>query len=200
MPHSPIQSLPPELLEMVLLQLPMCDLLFAQSVCKHWEATIKGSSKVRKALFFDPESSPLGEIYSKDSVKNQLLYNRFRGWQIPINNEYNGPVASFIEFSSATIGDLDHIWQPTSSWRKMFLTQPPYEDLSLFIVSGVEGWESDIGDSDNIGSSRETFRFHRDEGITMGALMDELERIYNSKPLGHTMWVLKFELFYSNED
>ena len=44
----------PELLEMILLWLPMKDLLFAQKICRRWQAAINGSKQIRKALFFEP--------------------------------------------------------------------------------------------------------------------------------------------------
>lgn len=45
----------PELLENMLLKLPMQDLLLAQRVCSRFQATIAGSIKIRRALFFEPE-------------------------------------------------------------------------------------------------------------------------------------------------
>ncbi|KAK5698016.1 hypothetical protein LTR97_006976 [Elasticomyces elasticus] len=40
-----------ELLERILLQLPLIDLLLSQRVCKRWHAIIVSSSKIQKALF-----------------------------------------------------------------------------------------------------------------------------------------------------
>lgn len=39
----------PELLEMILLQLPLPDILFAQSVNHTWKRTIEGSPRLQKA-------------------------------------------------------------------------------------------------------------------------------------------------------
>ncbi|KAK4898588.1 hypothetical protein LTR27_003760 [Elasticomyces elasticus] len=44
----------PELLEAILLQLPIRDLLFAQKICRTWKTTINTSPAVKKALFFAP--------------------------------------------------------------------------------------------------------------------------------------------------
>ncbi|KAK4547578.1 hypothetical protein LTR36_000535 [Oleoguttula mirabilis] len=44
----------PELLEGVLRALPTKDLLFAQQVCKHWQAVINTSARLQKALFLRP--------------------------------------------------------------------------------------------------------------------------------------------------
>lgn len=43
-----------ELLEGILLQLPMKDLLFAQEVCKSWQTVITHSVQLRRALFMEP--------------------------------------------------------------------------------------------------------------------------------------------------
>lgn len=43
-----------ELLESILVELPMKDLLFAQKICKHWKAVIDTSDKLQKALFLKP--------------------------------------------------------------------------------------------------------------------------------------------------
>jgi hypothetical protein len=42
------------LLEMILFQLPMKDLLFAQKVSRTWQAVIQISTKLQKRLFFRP--------------------------------------------------------------------------------------------------------------------------------------------------
>ncbi|KAK5699477.1 hypothetical protein LTR97_005605 [Elasticomyces elasticus] len=42
----------PELLENILIQLPIRDLLFAQKVCKDWQQAIAASPKIQEALFF----------------------------------------------------------------------------------------------------------------------------------------------------
>ncbi|RMY55478.1 hypothetical protein D0865_04159 [Hortaea werneckii] len=45
----------PELLEIMLLKLPVQDLLLAQQVCSHFKAVIEESPKIRQALFLEPE-------------------------------------------------------------------------------------------------------------------------------------------------
>ena len=52
----------PELLELILLELPMKDLLLnAQRVCRRWKANIDGSIKLQRALFFTPETAGKSE-------------------------------------------------------------------------------------------------------------------------------------------
>lgn len=55
-----------ELLETVLLKLPIRDLLLVQRTNKQWQAVITGSKKVQRALFFEPvTSSPISLLLSK---------------------------------------------------------------------------------------------------------------------------------------
>lgn len=197
---SSIQSLPLELFEKVLLQLPMSDLLFAQSVCKQWQATVKGLPKVQKALFIQRESESIGP------VENTLLYDRFRGWEICYTNDFGDRIASFVDMSSAPT----YIQHPTSSWRKMFLSQPPCEDVKFFTACGVQRWDydsdDDDDDNDDVSALRQGMhRLHCDGGITMGALMQEIQRDFDHKPVGYwsesyedTMWVLKFRKVRTN--
>ncbi|KAK5708281.1 hypothetical protein LTR97_000821 [Elasticomyces elasticus] len=46
-----------ELLEIILLDLPMQDLLLAQRVCSTWKGVIDGSQAIQRALFFIPGST-----------------------------------------------------------------------------------------------------------------------------------------------
>lgn len=52
----------PELLEAILIELPVKDLLLGQRVCKTWRGAIETSSRLQKALFFVPESSKRLEL------------------------------------------------------------------------------------------------------------------------------------------
>lgn len=203
---SSIQSLPLELLEKVLLQLPTTDLLFTQSVCKLWQTTVQGSPALQRALFLGKESGSLVGGHSEDTVKNPLLQHRFRGWKVhATNNDYSDLIASFIDFSSPESHCIRH---PKSSWKDMFLTRQPYEYLEIFTVSGTKGWENNRDeDREFLGCNREAFHFHCDGGITMGALMQELERIYYSKPVSywredyeHIQWLLSFRKVCPNEE
>lgn len=203
---SSIQSLPFELLEKVLLQLPTTDLLFTQSVCKLWQATVQGSPALQRALFFGKESGSLVVGLSEDSVKNPLLQHRFRGWKVfAANKDYSDLIASFIDFSSPGSQCIRH---PKSSWKDMFLTRQRYEDLEIFTISGTKGWENNRDeDRELFGCNREAFHFHCDGGITMGTLMHELERIYYSKPVGYwredyeqIQWLLNFRNVCPNEE
>lgn len=51
---GPVLAAIPELVEAVVLELPLQDILLAQRVDRTWRATIKNSPKLQKALFFRP--------------------------------------------------------------------------------------------------------------------------------------------------
>jgi hypothetical protein len=63
----------PELLEMILLGLPIRHILAsAERVCRSWKATIDGSIKLQRALFFQP--LPYGPLYLIESMKRPKVY------------------------------------------------------------------------------------------------------------------------------
>ncbi|KAK5124041.1 hypothetical protein LTR85_002238 [Meristemomyces frigidus] len=85
----------PELLEAILLQLPIRDVLLnAPLVCKHWQTTITDSPRLQQALFFKPlNGKPLRFIdrshtkgraedvddqYAYTVHKNPFLHNLLR--------------------------------------------------------------------------------------------------------------------------
>ncbi|KAK5677247.1 hypothetical protein LTS10_010436 [Elasticomyces elasticus] len=47
-----------ELLEAILLHLPLMDLLFSQKVCRSWKAVAEESPSIKKALFLVPDTQP----------------------------------------------------------------------------------------------------------------------------------------------
>ena len=54
-----------ELLEKILLALPMRDLLINQRVSQHWKNVIDGSIEIQRALFFLSEAEPTLYVYSR---------------------------------------------------------------------------------------------------------------------------------------
>ena len=55
----------PELLELVLFELPTRDLLLAQRVCQTWQAVISGSPKLQRALYFEPVAGDQTGMHEK---------------------------------------------------------------------------------------------------------------------------------------
>jgi hypothetical protein len=74
-----------ELLELVLLAVPVKDVLVLQRVCKDWQAAIEGSTRIQQALFRRPVSevlqSPPGHLdVTKAGTKS--FRSRWYGWDM----------------------------------------------------------------------------------------------------------------------
>lgn len=205
MTPSSIQILPTELLEKILLRLPMVDLLRSQSTCKGWKSLIQDSINIQRALFLAPEPQP--ELETADRKINTLLYNRFPPWIVVGENELGDQIATFIPLSVYRKGpDPMHVANPTSSWQRMLLTQPPYKCLEFFCAEGQAVHDDDENGDYKEFSERMVFRIDRGQGITMGILMYEIEDAYRTKLPDHydfrhyprdTEWVLCFRDSYS---
>lgn len=132
-----------ELLESVLLGLPLVDVLLAQMVSKQWQATIVGSLALQKALCFAPRekvrrkekslvypeiqryTDTLDRLSADDflieaarsrmTTANPLLTRLFQRY-------YGSEKAEFVyNRTSTSLTSTSHI----SSWRSMFISQPP---------------------------------------------------------------------------
>lgn len=66
-----------ELLENILVRLPFKKLLLAQRVCKQWNAPIKGSLRLQRALFMTPVPVPGGSLMLRNGCE-------FRGKRAPL--------------------------------------------------------------------------------------------------------------------
>ncbi|KAI6861191.1 hypothetical protein KC323_g5958 [Hortaea werneckii] len=131
----------PELLETMLLMLPMQDLLLAQRVCLRFKATIDGSVKICRALFFLPE--PVTEEGKAVAPRlNPLLTDmsqhrrrRFVFTEATPRPQLNGeklPLGVFVRFNVVGVGivheRIDDFWDGAAynsrgSWRKMLVAQ-----------------------------------------------------------------------------
>ncbi|KAF2166465.1 hypothetical protein M409DRAFT_23104 [Zasmidium cellare ATCC 36951] len=128
----------PELLEMIFLKASITDLLTKMPrVCKHWKATIEGSIKLQRALFFKPsadvllhqdeeslENMSLGEVYiqgTEDTWNYPVIANPFL---FQLTNDY---LISWSDASHMPKG----VERPEASWRRMLVTQPPMAQLDV---------------------------------------------------------------------
>lgn len=69
----------PELLELILLQLPIRSLLHAQRICRSFRDAIRSSPTLQQALFFQPlPRLPTDSPATQDQVLNPLLVENFR--------------------------------------------------------------------------------------------------------------------------
>ncbi|KAI7298394.1 hypothetical protein KC315_g18061 [Hortaea werneckii] len=122
-----------ELLEAILLELPMKDILRAQQVCKHWKQVIAGSNAIKKALFMRPGTAAEAAV---DSFR--FSYTKYDG---TTGNFAINPWVWYkddrIERHTQGIGFS--ICKRTMGWRtyssglaQMSITQPPLK-LVMYI-------------------------------------------------------------------
>ncbi|KAJ7092263.1 hypothetical protein B0H15DRAFT_749104, partial [Mycena belliarum] len=120
----------PELVELVLSQLPMRDLLLrAPLVCKMWHATTL-SPDLQRALFFAPDLDPCSDVASAP-VHNPLLAKLFPPFfdSTPEHRRY-WPTARTIIFMPAARAPAPFA-RPNASWRRMLVTQPPPQTMRV---------------------------------------------------------------------
>ena len=99
-----------ELLEAILLFLPIRDVLLAQRISKQWHFTITGSRRLQRALFLDPITSPHKQndsgVIFLNPLADKLLWVMAL-WQVSLMEA------------------LPACWKyPEASWRRMCLTTP----------------------------------------------------------------------------
>ena len=132
-----------ELLETILLRLPLPKLLKAQRVSKTFQAAIKGSIQIKKALFFTPAEGRHhldgGPIFNPIFLKyDSKIILHVRG----INFKYEFPQeipitgGKFkVDVRRALERDLD--WslfgpQFNGSWKDMYISRPPWDVMVKF--------------------------------------------------------------------
>lgn len=123
----------PELLETILLELPIKDLLInAQRVDKTFNGTIQASAKLQQALFFKPlPGKPLN--FEKTTPPQWLESPDDERYHTVLANPFYNSLRSIL---LATPGDHPIrpsrlLQRPEASWRRMLVTQPPITvDLS----------------------------------------------------------------------
>ncbi|KAI7187581.1 hypothetical protein KC363_g5902 [Hortaea werneckii] len=127
----------PELLEMMLLKLPVQDLLLAQRVCSLFKATMDESVRIRRALFFVPEPVA-GERGARTPRVNPLLTEesqlhrrRFIISKATFDCEPTLPISIMVKVKDRGVGiERKHIsllqdatYFSHGSWRKMLAAQ-----------------------------------------------------------------------------
>ncbi|KAI6810796.1 hypothetical protein KC340_g17734 [Hortaea werneckii] len=137
----------PELLEAILYQLPLQDLLGAQSVCKTWQTVIDHSKKLQRALYFEPVVWDLVALCKEPG--GRMHYNH---WVQAGNSErcvtvYENPILSLVIKSllpvtrtRSLLAQLAGCWQRReASWRRMLVTQPPFQGTVHIYRHGSPG-------------------------------------------------------------
>lgn len=184
MSSSSLQALPTEIIEQILLHLPMAPLLFAQSVCRRFQNIIKESVALQQALFFAEQPSFFPFVAGMHHpyhhhVQNPPLNTRFPEWveDKTIDHEarldFKHPKSRYVRDDPKNI-----FLPPMASWRQMFTAQPPYKSLDVFPESG---WWDNYSDDDEAELRRNLCSsVSCEDGIRMGLLVQEVETRYQN--------------------
>lgn len=122
----------PELLEQVLLYLPMRDLLHSQRVCRYWKDVIDSSPVLQQALYFRPV--PVGRKHGEvglnlqdqhSNIFNPLLQEVFIEWFN--SSSYLNPKSrnnrEYVAYIPMQRDDPEIFNRPEASWRRMLFQQ-----------------------------------------------------------------------------
>jgi len=147
-----------ELLELILLHLPLVDRLLAERVSKTFQSILKRSKKIRQALYREPITESVTMAFRKitHEVDHPYADRQGRGWatsdstsQKPIVNPFIIPhFLSAHEFPSflherfieprygLNAGDrvgrvVEALCRKGASWKTMLITQPPPCELTF---------------------------------------------------------------------
>ncbi|KAK5119514.1 hypothetical protein LTR85_007614 [Meristemomyces frigidus] len=139
-----------ELLEMILLRLPMKDLLFAHAVCRQWKSTIDDTARLQQALFFRSATPEPVEFHYQEAYVNSDGVSVRKGYwataadgKKPVRVSPNALYAAhqwpflWIYAASWQAKDLDRkdieaFLRPEASWRRMLVAQPPPRKIYLY--------------------------------------------------------------------
>jgi hypothetical protein len=171
-----------ELLEAILLELPIKDLLFAQKICRRFKAVIEDSTSLQKALFFQP-----GQI---DDAAIDAKHHHFRSSTEafavnPLLSYRDRPAQSFpsdyilevrISYDQSCCGDggggggITITKAHSPSCLKMRLTQPPLPAKTAVSYRVL------AKNKDNLPSSDICFHKLEHGAQPLGPLLDDLEQ------------------------
>ena len=138
----------PELLEMIISQLPPAQILLSQRVSKQWKLIIASPRQIQEKLFFRAVAAvlhPDPKVRMKSSVAYTKPFKTNLIVQNALNRSHHGLTVSeefwheFIRHSIQLIFTIDEtlpqhrtLWNhPTATWKKMFVTGPPCSVLSM---------------------------------------------------------------------
>jgi hypothetical protein len=128
----------PELLEQILLHLPMLDLLHCQRVCRHWKDVIDSSPVLQQALYFRPapirEHNLLG-FHPQNrgtNVFNPLLQEVFIEWFTASSCVY-GASREYVAYIPMQRDDPEVFSRPEASWRRMLFQETISGDRETLI-------------------------------------------------------------------
>jgi hypothetical protein len=182
----------PEVLELILLQVPLQDLLVnAQRVNHLFHDLIRSSRPLQQALFFRPTQG-----FSHEKVQyNSLLRKKFPPWFED----------KWLMARTYRLSDHKHFWRldwnsseeravayarKEASWRRMLVAQPPVQELIVKIRTEAMGGPM---------QSRGELTF--EDGLRMGLFYDLVQDFVEHQPATYFVirWYLPQQVFEDND-
>ncbi|KAF2174214.1 hypothetical protein M409DRAFT_49073 [Zasmidium cellare ATCC 36951] len=131
-----------ELLEQILLALPLKDLLLDQCVCKTWKNCVDNSIKLQRGLFFRPAGEMAVEEYEFDMRRFGFVLPRYETrYRVSTRVCFINPILvtklGYDGIAHLIVGELDEtelpssLLHPQASWRRMLAIQPPLPAIML---------------------------------------------------------------------
>ncbi|KAK5722116.1 hypothetical protein LTR17_014388 [Elasticomyces elasticus] len=149
-----------ELLEMILLKLPMKDMQRSRAVCKQWRGEVDSSIQIKRALFLEP------------GTPNDLAHDHHVhsfDWHSHIDRGTNGDYYALHRFFTK-VRRIDDLVRKTEHLRHVFLSQPP----TMIGLTSLEVHDS----SDSFGNE-----VTLEAGETFGSLHAKIETRTDLKKL-----------------
>ncbi|CAI6335894.1 unnamed protein product [Periconia digitata] len=152
-----LTNLPYEILEMILLFLPMRDLLLSQRICRYFKETIVSSKTIQRALFFEPSHYPENpakwDILRWNPLFEEKLAPSFNIRIIGVSCTQEGFVKMVAHARLPKDASACPKWSDCASWKSMMITQPPATLLlhpasSLFWKTPIESQAQFFHDPD----------------------------------------------------
>ncbi|KAF2186404.1 hypothetical protein K469DRAFT_707061 [Zopfia rhizophila CBS 207.26] len=157
-----------EILELILLHLPMRDLLLAQLVCSRWKAVIDASIHIQRALYFLPRTIP-DRVTASSFDLNPLIQHAFRRhflleqddlWPLHLKN-------SCVQYTMVIMPlPMSDPWEGSfkerkASWKRMLITQPPVTVVNVLDQRIAPDYDEYFND-----------RVQSKEGVRLGDVLD----------------------------
>lgn len=127
----------PELLEAILLGLPIKDILVnSQRVCKQWHATIQSSPQLQKAPFFQPLDTTrlaLGSEHA-ESGRSSYIWRQNEGDVREHRVQANPWLGRYLSriHNDLRGGMKETMCRPEPSWRRMLIAQPAISSAEAY--------------------------------------------------------------------
>ncbi|KAK5702959.1 hypothetical protein LTR97_003905 [Elasticomyces elasticus] len=115
----------PELLEMIILNLPMRDMQRFRRVSKQWQATVDNSLPIKRALFQEPGTT--ADLAYDDYSINSKTKRVYRGTKYSTHPHFPPPGAG-------PGGYLDVLTKRAHRIPNVFLTQPPAPSARIVVM------------------------------------------------------------------